>query len=387
MPELRVERLTRYDQFLDLKQEWNSLAELTVRTVFLTHDWLSAWWRVYGDALQLWILTVRDGDGLIGVLPLALRRDSFGVRHLMFVGSGDVTPNHLDVIAQEERYLEISQALCSYLLEVDSEWDFLDLDKLPADAPIVTTFKQKFSGNLFATNRKVVARCPYAELPETFGLYLQSRGYSTRAGYRRVKRYLERDFPGTRFGKVESLDEFDRVFDALITLHQKRWTKRGYPGAFSNDGLISFHRAMALRALDAGTLRMYYLQVAGDVVAIYYCFRVANSIQYYIGGFDDRLAKYSPGMLITGYSIEQAILEGANYFDFLEGDESYKSHWASGMRENVRFAVFNKHWRGRVAYALYMFLDAVKEIGLKFVPAGVRRPLWLALQRWRARNT
>jgi CelD/BcsL family acetyltransferase involved in cellulose biosynthesis len=89
--------------------------------------------------------------------------------------------------------------------------------------------------------------------------------------------------------------------------------------------------------------------VVGDVAASYYCLRIGNSILYYIGDFDDRLAKYSPGMLLIGNSIEKSILEGANYFDFLEGDEGSKSRWASGVSENVRFVVFDLHWRGRLA--------------------------------------
>jgi len=384
MTDLRIERLTSYDQFLALRADWDSLVESSVATIFLTHNWLDRWWQFYGRGFDLWILVVRDGESLIGLMPLVLVREAMGIRRLTFMGGGEVTPNHLNIIACPERFSEALGLICTYLLTCSSEWDFLDIDKLPAQHIAVDLFRNAFMSRGLTLWRKVTARCPYAVLPESFGLYLQSLGYSTRAGYRRVKRYLERDFPGTRFDQVRSEEELDEVFERLVILHQVRWTKKGYPGAFARDRAVEFHRANAHDALKSGLLRMYYLKVSGTIAAVYYCFRMANSVQYYIGGFDDRFAKYSPGMLITGYSIEQSIAEKASLFDFLEGDEGYKSHWASGVRENVRLAVFSSNLRGRLAHLYIRIAETAKELGVKFVPAAIRRPLWLSLQRLRA---
>lgn len=379
--ELIVERLSTYDQFLALKGEWDSLAESSVTTVFLTHNWLNRWWQFYGSGLELWILIVRDGISLAGVLPLALRREPAGVRRLMFIGTGEVTPNHLNIIACEEKFADVMGAVCNYLLASSSEWDFLDLDKLPGDHSAPELLQKFFRSRGLRAQMKATARCPYAVLPESFGIYLQSIGYSTRAGYRRVKRYLERDFPGTRFCRVDSARELEEVFESLVVLHQARWVKKGYLGAFASQRTTRFHQAVSMDAFQSGCLRMFYSRIDGEVAAVYYCFRVANTVQYYIGGFDDRFAKYSLGMLITGYSIEQSISEMAELFDFLEGDEGYKSHWASGVRENMRLLVFASNLRGRLAYHSMKITENAEAIGVRFIPAGIRRPLWLALRR------
>lgn len=381
MTDLKLERLTRYDQFLALKTEWDSLVESSAATVFLTHNWLDRWWQFYGNGLDLWVLTVRDEVSLVGLMPLALKRGAMGIRRLMFMGAGEVTPNHLNIIACQERFPHALRLICGHLLDSSSEWDFLDIDKLPAHHIALELFQNTFKSRGLTARTKVTARCPYITLPESFGLYLQSLGYSTRAGYRRVKRYLERDFPGTRFDRVRSEEELDEVFASLVNLHQSRWVKQGYPGAFAGRRTTEFHRAVSRDALRSGLLRMYYLRVSGAVVAIHYCFRIADTVQYYIGGFDDRLAKYSPGMLITGYSVEQSIMEKASLFDFLEGDEGYKSHWAGGMRENARLMVFASNLRGRLAHLYIIVIETAKEMGVKFIPASVRRPLWLTLQR------
>lgn len=381
MTDLSIERLTRYNQIQSIKAEWDFLAESCVATVFLTHNWLDRWWQFYGRGFDLWILVVRDGESLIGVMPLILARGIFGIRRLVFMGAGEVTPNHLNIIASPERFRDVLESICAYLTTHSSEWDFLDMDKLPGQHVAVGLFQDTLRLHGLTVRRKVTAQCPFAALPESFGLYLESLGYSTRAGYRRVKRRLEKDYPDTHFGRVQSEDELGEVFERLVVLHQARWSKRGYPGAFATPRAKAFHRSYVLDALRSGLLRMYYLKISGEVAAAYYCIRVGNSVQYYIGGFDDRYSRHSPGMLITAYSIEQSIMEKASVFDFLEGDEGYKSHWANGVHENVRLSFFSSNLQGQLAHLCIQAVESVRETGVAFIPQAIRRPFWLLLQR------
>ena len=50
---------------------------------------------------------------------------------------------------------------------------------------------------------------------------------------------------------------------------------------------------------------------------------------YYIGGFDPSRARLSPGTIMIGHAIEEAIGAGARTFDFLRGREAYKYAWGA----------------------------------------------------------
>ena len=52
--------------------------------------------------------------------------------------------------------------------------------------------------------------------------------------------------------KAESLGEAHLAAFELGVLHQKRWTGRGQPGAFSRPFFVRFHRTLIGRAVPAG---------------------------------------------------------------------------------------------------------------------------------------
>ncbi|MBI2977047.1 MAG: GNAT family N-acetyltransferase, partial [Chloroflexi bacterium] len=61
--------------------------------------------------------------------------------------------------------------------------------------------------------------------------------------------------------------------------------------------------------------------------------------------------KYSVGIQTLAYAIEQSIAEGATEFDFLQGDEAYKTHWTTHSRANWQLQLPGPHLRGQLAWA------------------------------------
>lgn len=347
--EISIERLTDFSQFRILKREWEELSANRVNTIFLSYLWLQEWWHVYGAEYQIWTLAAREDGKLVGVMPLILSRELFGIRRLMFMGVGELTPNHLDIISDPAKHKQVFDAFIAYLCQHKAEWDVLELDKIPGDNSSLDLLSSAFRAEGLLTRAQASATCPYIELLVSFEEYITSRGSTTRESYRRVKRKLEKDFPAVRFGLAQTPEEVGRVMDVLIRLHQDRWLQQGFPGSFSNQDFIDFHCSIAQKALQSDMLRLYYLQVNADIIAVYYCYRIADSVQFYLGGFDERFSKYSPGILINAFAIEQSILEGAKYFDFLEGEERYKQHWMTHSRDNIALWVFRRNWRGQFA--------------------------------------
>src|SRR5438132_12003737 len=72
--EMITETIQSDEQFLSMREKWNALLQCSASDgVFLTHEWLSSWWRHLGEGRQLSIVTARENGELIGILPVVER--------------------------------------------------------------------------------------------------------------------------------------------------------------------------------------------------------------------------------------------------------------------------------------------------------------------------
>ena len=68
-------------------------------------------------------------------------------------------------------------------------------------------------------------------------------------------------------------------------------------------------------------------------VAALYGFFYQRVFYFYQSGYDPRYRKHSVGLVTMGLAIKSAIEDGAEEYDMLHGDESYKFQWAKDVRE------------------------------------------------------
>jgi CelD/BcsL family acetyltransferase involved in cellulose biosynthesis len=317
--------------------------------VFLTHAWLAAWWRVYAPGRSLCTLVGMDGHSPVALLPLVLEHGRGGVRRLVFMGSGEVAPDHLDLIARPQDKAPAAEAFCDYLWRDRARWDLLDLVSVAEDSPLRSAVAERLGAHGCDVRVTLYTRCAHASLPGTFEEFVQRLGQTTRGEFRRKRRRLLREVKDVRFGVVKDEVELAEVFEAMVRLHQARWNRQGEAGIFASRAFTEFHRAATRIGLARGALRLYYIRIGPDVGASYYCYRLGERVFYYAGGFDERFRTHSVGIQLLAHAIEQSILEGAKDFDFLQGDEEYKLHWSNGTRDNWRVTVAAPHWRGRLA--------------------------------------
>jgi CelD/BcsL family acetyltransferase involved in cellulose biosynthesis len=55
---MQVSKITSSVEFSSLREEWNRLLSASgLANIFLTHEWLLSWWEVYGEDIELLVLT------------------------------------------------------------------------------------------------------------------------------------------------------------------------------------------------------------------------------------------------------------------------------------------------------------------------------------------
>ena len=99
--------------------------------------------------------------------------------------------------------------------------------------------------------------------------------------------------------------------------------------------VVAFHRRTAPELVKAGLLRLQVLRFAGTIVAGYYSLLTAEHVLFYLSGFDPAFVYASPGTILLGHMIKQAVREGRRELHFLRGGEAYKYAWGGADRMNT----------------------------------------------------
>ena len=352
--EVVIQFLTAGRDFAELAPEWNRLHEQCITaSVFNSWIWQYQWWQTYGADQPLRLLVALEGGEAVGVLALYIQTvEVMGVpvRLLRLVGSGaDTHPDDLGPVIAAEREDEIARklavaALCIGEVDVIALSDIDPRSRFPA---ALEKAAADFGCDSLATPCERIA---YVDLPTSWAGYLAS----LKSDHRRLIRNARQKAAAShevRFFVWDDAAKLDRAVDRLVELHRARWSASGGSESFSSAQYIDFHRRIIKACFAREWLRLYCLELDGEIAAITYCYRFRNRVYLMQAGFDPAKAKANPGRVLLGYALEHAIGEGNLVFDFLRGEHRYKDQLATGHRTTRCVRVF-RNTRGALAYKL-----------------------------------
>lgn len=351
--ELSIRVVRTLDEFARLAPDWTDLLRVSeCRGIFLTWEWLYEWAKQYLGDDRLLILLLTDKAGRMrGIAPFYVRavqrRLGAGYRELAFLGTEEVCSSHLDLIAARTQKRSVWQCVYRFLLEeATNEWDVMTLEQIPADSTTIGTLLQMWNDAGKVIDIVETSGCPLMHLPRSVTDFRATLSASRRYTLRRKQRALER-IGLVSYRHIEKGPEVRQAFEAFVRLHEERWTDNGAGGgAFHRKRFLAFHRQFVTRIEENGWLRISLLTLDERPVAGIYGFVYGNTYYYYLPGFDPGTApRASPGMLLLSRRIEQAIEEGLEIFDFLQGETDYKTAWAGEIRRSVTLRAYNRHGR------------------------------------------
>lgn len=325
-----------------VEDDWRRLA-VERGNAFLTPDWFRCWWRHYGGDATPFVTLSRDaGGGLRGLMPLLLP-GSGRPRVCRFAGAN--LGDHFHPLARPEDEAEVAAAAGEALRDAPHPWSVIALDKAELERPWLEALTEATGAR---TTSFVRAPAPLPRIDLTghadWDAYLASRSSNLRQQVRRFERRLAKDHE-VRLRRTESAAELERDMATLFDLHDLRWEGQT---SLSSGTARDFHSEFAAVALRHGWLRLWLLEVDGEPIAAWYGWRLGGRYAYYNGGFDPERSPLRPGLVLLAGVIRAAIEEGADEFDFLLGDESYKSRFAEDSR-TVHNVVVARSWHPALA--------------------------------------
>ncbi len=326
---IALEQLTTVEALDALHHEWAALwGRCPSATPFQSPDWLIPLWRHLGEG-ELWTMALRHSGRLIGVAPVFIYIEPQSrTRRVLLLGT-PIT-DYTDLLVEPPFERAAADLLLVYLAANAERWDYLDFQQLRPDSPLL-----KAEPPQGLTSQVMVQEiCPALELHSEghdLAAVVPARMMANLVYYRRR---LQKHGPSAL--ECARLDNFNELFETFLRLHGARWQKRGQVGLLSDERLREFHRESAKRMLLAGVLRLQALRSNGRIIAAIYGFAHRRHSYFYLSGFDPAFHSLSPGTLMLGYAIEQALAEGCTTFDFLRGREPYKFMWGAKGRLNYR---------------------------------------------------
>ena len=362
---LLVEEITDTVRLKSLANKWNNiLSQSESDSIFLTWEWVSNWWQVYGSGKQLRVLVVKDQhEDIVAIAPFYAHTKRFlgglCVNEIRFLGTGeDVSPDYLDFIIRKGFENEAIHTVMRYLA-AENGWDIVHLTDMLSTSITAKSIRKVAADNGLIVESSERAICPYIRLLPDWDEYIHSLSSNMRFNIKRRIRNLEKDFR-TRYFVWQDTEGLEYVMDRLSSLHNKRWEQKGAKHSFSSQQYNAFHQTVAREFALKGWLQLSCLELDGEIVAILYDYRYGEKIYYYQGGFDPSLYKYSLGLVLRAYGIQKAIKDGIKEIDLLKGAYEHKYKWTEYDRQTINLTIGKNNLRSKI-----FFFDSFRKPQMK----------------------
>lgn len=338
---------------VQLQAIWQELEGRASPTVFLSWQWLGHWLAVYRPRAEL--LTVREGDRIVGLgIVVATEERRHGVLRSLCLRLHQTGYRHQDQIwieyngflAETGCETAVAEACLDYLCEQMPDWDEFIIGAINASE--ADDFARKTGLHSHLRWEAPCFGVDLTALRASGQHYLDTLSRNTRHQINRAHRLYESRGP-VRLVRPDSAREALAVFDSIGPLHLHRWGDGPDQSGYANPDFVRFHRSLIEDQWATGGVDLISLKAGGEIIASFYNLLYGQDVYFYLGGMktepDNRL---KPGLLGHSLCIEDYRQHGFTYYDFMGGDERYKTQLGSFHSQLVQVSLQRSRFKLRL---------------------------------------
>ena len=368
---MKVVEIREESELRSLQSGWQALLrDSGSNTVFLTWEWVTAWWSAYGTPGALRILAAIDEKGVLrGIAPLRsepARRYGQTVPALRFIGDGSNDSDYLDCIASASHEREVIEALRRYWSQQLLHGTVLMLNEMPETSPNLPWLRGMASANGILWTESDVP-CGTVKLPPSWEDYLALLRPRFRTKVRSALRNLE-SRPEVQFGFCQTPEQVRSLLPVLFDLHTRRWRQDGKPGVFGGERKRDFYSALSNLLLERGWLRFSWLKWNDRVLACQYGFTYAGTYSQLQEGYEPAAEHCNPGIGLRAWTIREFIHAGLREYDFLGGVGRHKTDWGAEVKRSKKMLVAGDTWKNRLFSNGPEWEERGRELARRLVP-------------------
>jgi CelD/BcsL family acetyltransferase involved in cellulose biosynthesis len=310
-----------------LAPAWDDLA-VACSLPLCAPGWMLSWWKHAAPAkTALRILAVHDGAELVALAPWFVHTDEDKRTDMRFLGAE--LSDRVDVLCRHGHEQRVSLELRRALGRLVPQPDLIAFEAAPLDSPWSRLLARGIRGHLrFSRFRNSAYPAPVvmltADTPEE---WLAGRSSNFRGQMGRMRRRLERQGGAVRH--IRDPAETQEAIGALLALNAERWKGRGQSKLLA-PGVEGLLRAAAVE-LGPERLRLWAVEVDGELISVQLFFAAGGEIKYWNGGWSEEHADLKPSMLTILAALQDGIARGERRLDLGAGTHAYKLRFANGQ--------------------------------------------------------
>ena len=332
---VRVRELNDIKDVARLYEDWSSLLASTDNALFSTVEWITCWWKHFGNTRQMRVLVAEEDSQTVAIAPLMLTEYKFmkfsKLRKIEFIGSPQSDYNSFILT---ENSSDCMRLFMKYLESVKG-WHYLELRDVLEDSVSARLLGDDSVTPPWKLEKRVLTLAPYIVLPPTFESLLSQLRRKLRREIARLERRLKEDYQ-VELKTYREFSSINEAMDTVFELHERRRRSvSDEPSAFATPQTRAFHNELAASFAAKGWLNLNFLMADGEPIAAGYCFDYRGKTYAYQGGSDPRFDRYAVNTLLRLRVIEGSIQRGLREYDFLKGAERYKFNWPVQVRRSL----------------------------------------------------
>jgi CelD/BcsL family acetyltransferase involved in cellulose biosynthesis len=348
-PPLSASVLRGADAYSALEADWRRLsAGQHSATLFQTPEMLSAWATHFAPRKvdRLATIVVRDGNRAVLIWPLLVERRGFIT---VATGAGAPLGQYDELLL--DPYADATSAIKAAMdaLSRTIRPDFIFLERVRADGALARAL-----GDTVPLSCPEAA--PYADL--SGGVAALMAALKPRVARQQRKRVQRFKKEGCVSFEVADGPRQAEAWLAEAMAMKRKWLKstgrisRAFVKPETGNCLADLARALSH---PDSSPRMVVSRVTldGRVAAIEMGFRQSDAYHLYLGAFDEALAKFGPGNILTERMLEWCAANGVQRYDMLAPRSRNKGEWQSGEVSVCDFAL-PMNVRGRLYIELVL---------------------------------
>ncbi len=355
---VNIEAIESPDGLIKLEQIWNSLlAKTNIEHPFLTFEWISCWWKSYGDGDKPLVLVAREEGEVVGIVPLMktmIVHRGFRLKAITFIANYHT--NRAGFILNKNKKETLS-AMLEYIRKTHSYADLYLIRYLEkgSDDEILLSNVLKEMQMGYITMPCLLS--PYVKIDQCWDNYFQVRSSNFREKYKRLNNRFK------KMGNFEILKytnaEIEKAINELLCVSKKTWQYDNGSAIASKDANIAFYSSFAKSAAIHEWLNLWILKISGKPIAFIYNLVYKGKLFLIKLGYDKEYAKDSPGDFLNGIVLKDCFERGISEYELLGLNDQYKMRLTSLCKAHVRYLVFGDTFSGILLRIAELFIVPV----------------------------
>lgn len=352
-PQMRV--VSTETEFRDLEDAWGHLIQhSTYQAPFHTWGWHQTWWRCFGGARSLYLITGEDAAGELQIVAPLMRQvrrvSGFTVVELRFMANDN---NPFNSILHRSD-ITASDALSSVLACLSrhyKEWHMITLRNIPhrlldQDAMTAAAIRQ---GMKLLFNQGW--RSAYLTIEGSFDEYV-----SRQLGKQRLRGIAQKvrqlcTHPDYRLHDYQTPEDMPQAVDQAFAISAASWKAQHGTNMSGEEDMRRFYEEISLHLAEHGKIRIFTSSLGRSPLALQYNLVSPDTMYLLINDFNETHRRQSPGTVLL-YQVLGILHQehSVTRFHFSGDLYDYKSHWASGVEQHFTTTIFH---RGVLSRALW----------------------------------